>query len=119
LKGTCFFQVLRKTTTIGFNLLVSIHLISTSIQVERRVVEEALLWLMTLTGGWLCAATGLEKANQPPTPQIKKRKIYETGNDPETEYAVSATRIDCINRDMACTDLFRLAWLDWACHSFH
>jgi hypothetical protein len=83
MKGTCL-KVSGKKTTVGFYLIVTIHLFSSSIQVERRAVEEALLWLMTLTGGWHYAATGLEKADQPPPPPKKKRKIYETGEDPDS-----------------------------------
>jgi hypothetical protein len=37
------------------------------------VVEEALWWLMTLTGGWHYAATGLEKDDYPPPPQRSKK----------------------------------------------
>jgi hypothetical protein len=70
MKGTCL-KVSGKKTTVGLYLIVTIHLFSSSIQVERRAVEEALLWLMTLTGGWHYAATGLEKAdiNTPPLRQ--------------------------------------------------
>jgi hypothetical protein len=63
----------RKYTKIGFHLIVTIRRFSFSIQVERRVVEEDLWWLMTLTGGWHYAATGLEKADIN-TPPLRKKE---------------------------------------------